>query len=347
VTFERGLSLAAAVGTGAVLAYGSGGDRRRIATFLYGIAAGGVLVAIASVLVLAADRSTAAPGSRSEILSRFQGFGERPTTDAMLYALALPTAALLVVRAGSRAARIAGVASVVLLDALLVASGSRGPEVAALLALAVLGAGLSWRGRLYVGGAIAATVIAALAINLAQTSSPASAAAPSGPAQQQPRYPSPGALAQELGHQGGGVIRSLFGTSGRTDAWRGALDKANERPTVGFGFGTEDRVFEDHYYAYQGSLVSSSWIGMYLQLGAFGVAAFFVFWALLVAAGVSALRRLRADAVAVACAAVTAAALPLSFVESWIYSIGNVASLPFWIGSMLLAGVVWGSARGA
>jgi len=153
-------------------------------------------------------------------------------------------------------------------------------------------------------------------------------------------YLSPGILSQELGSRANG-LRSLFKSSGRTGAWRGAVEKADQRPALGWGFGTEDHVFENHYFGYQGDFVSSSWIGFYLQLGAVGAALLLATWVVL---GIAVVRVLRVerDPAAVTCAAIVAAGFPITFVESWIYSAGNVASLPFWIGALVLGMIVWG-----
>ena len=52
---------------------------------------------------------------------------------------------------------------------------------------------------------------------------------------------------------GGGqptVRRSFLGSSGRIEAWKGALRQAEQRPLLGYGFGTESRVFVDRYYTF-------------------------------------------------------------------------------------------------
>src|SRR5207244_2421521 len=44
-------------------------------------------------------------------------------------------------------------------------------------------------------------------------------------------------------YQGGraaGPKRTIFGSSGRAQAWSGALDQVAERPVAGYGFGTEN-----------------------------------------------------------------------------------------------------------
>jgi lipopolysaccharide export system protein LptA len=68
------------------------------------------------------------------------------------------------------------------------------------------------------------------------------------------------------------VGRGAIVSSGRTDVWRGALSQAAERPVVGYGFGTEDRVFVERYTFFQGDYVENSYLGLLLQLGAAGLA---------------------------------------------------------------------------
>ena len=43
-------------------------------------------------------------------------------------------------------------------------------------------------------------------------------------------------------------------SSGRTQAWRGAIGQAEQRPVVGYGFGTESRVFIDRWSGFVGSV---------------------------------------------------------------------------------------------
>ena len=343
VTFHRAASLALLLVTAGLLAYGSAGERARVEPILVGVLGGAVLVGLASLLVGAAD-----PGAAGSLRTRYRGFGEQATTDAMLYALALPVAFLAVLRARTRVERAAAAGAFALLDGLLVVSGSRGPEVGAVLGLVLLGLVRSRMTRLAGGGLAVATAALALAVGLIQTSrEPAAAPAHPTVASTAPtRYPNPGLLSQELGSRSdSSVIRSLFRSSGRTGAWRGAVRKANERPVLGWGFGTEDRVFENHHYGYQGALVGSSWVGLYLQLGALGVALLAAVWLVLGGAVVRTARRLGRDPVALTCAGVVAAAFPITFVESWIYAAGNVASLPFWAGALRLGTIVWGRTR--
>jgi hypothetical protein len=332
LTVHRGASLALLLAAAALLAYGCAGDRTRAERLLLGVLGGAVAVGLASVLTGLVDR-----GAAGSLHTRYRGFGEQATTDAMLFALALPIALFAALRARTRATLVAAGAAFVLLDGLLIVSGARGPEVGAVLGLVLVGLATPRPRQLAVGAVIAATIAVALAVGFVQTheKTPATAAAPrpTAPA----RYPSPGFLNQELGSRSNATaIRSLFRTSGRTGAWRGAVKTADRRPALGWGFGTEDRVFENRYYGYQGNLVGSSWVGLYLQLGAFGVAVLLLLWLVLGADLLRVARRLRGDPVAVTCAAIALAGLPITFVESWIYAAGNIACLAFWLGALLL-----------
>jgi O-antigen ligase len=343
LTFHRASSLVLLLLTAALLAQGTGGVRERIEPLLWGILAAAVAVGLISVLVGIAD-----PGAAGSVSHRFRGFGQQATTDAMLYAPALPIALFAVLRARTRRQLALALGAFVLIDVLLILTGSRGPEIGGMLALVVVGLATPGR-RLAIGGAVVATIALALVIGLVQTSNEPGQPAVTQPAVAKPTthakpaanpYPSPGILSQELGSRANG-LRSLFKSSGRTGAWRGAVEKADQRPALGWGFGTEDHVFENHYFGYQGDFVSSSWIGFYLQLGAVGAALLLATWVVL---GIAVVRVLRVerDPAAVTCAAIVAAGFPITFVESWIYSAGNVASLPFWIGALVLGMIVWG-----
>jgi len=344
LTVKKTAANALLVGTAFLLAYACEGRRERVERVLHGVLGGAVLVAVAGLVVLSVDRTDAAPGKVDQFLSRFQGFGERPTTDAMLYALALPVAALVVVRARSVRGRALGIAAFALVDTLLIFSGSRGPQIGGIAGTVVLGLVLSRRGLLVLAAAVAATTVLAVVVVLAQTQgrppAPQPGSTASAPATaSRPAASSPGELAQELGHGSNTDQRTIFGSSGRLGAWSFAIRQGNERPGLGFGFGTEERVFENHTYGYEGNQVSSSWIGLYLQLGLVGVLLLLAIWGSLAATLLGLVRRGR-DPVALAAAGVVVAALPLTFVESWIYAVGNVATVPFWISALLLGAFV-------
>ena len=152
----------------------------------------------------------------------------------------------------------------------------------------------------------------------------------------------PGALINEVGRPlynvSGIVVRHEIGTSGRLQAWEGALHQGDQRPLLGFGFGTEERVFVDRYYTFEGSRPENSYLGLYLQLGAVGLLLLLAGWYILLSAYVAILRGAPAvdRSVASVCAGVVCAGLLLTIVQSYVYSVGNIASVSFWICAFLL-----------
>jgi O-antigen ligase/polysaccharide polymerase Wzy-like membrane protein len=349
LTLHRAGSLAMLILAAAALAYAGGTDGAAAQRMLLGVLAAAAAVGLAGLFLIAVNSDDALTGQYQVAVLRFRGIGQQPNTDAMLYALALPISLWLAARGSTRRSRAAGVAAFLVLGALVVFSGSRGAQLGGVVGLVVVGATLRRVEQFVLAAALLAIAGAAVGVGIGQTrpvaSAPAHAVAVAKPAAsaEVPGYPSPGALGQELGHGApSSYVRSIWHSSGRTEAWRWAIRHADSRPALGYGFGTEERVFEDHYLGYQGKLVSSSWIGLYLQLGAFGVALLLAIFVSLGAAAARALRRATRDPVAVTCAAVVAVAVPLTFTESWIYSVGNVATVPFWVVALLLGGLVWG-----
>jgi O-antigen ligase len=186
---------------------------------------------------------------------------------------------------------------------------------------------------------VAAVLLAAtIAVALAPTSKgnaarPKSAASTAAGIKPKPGYINVGVdypFEFDIGFQGPGEAapthRTLFGLSGRGEAWRGAIDLGNARPTLGYGFGTEDRVFINRYTNFVGGLPEDSYIGIYLQLGAVGLA---LFLALVGALGAGAIRRESPEAIVTL--AVLASALVLAIVQSYIYSVGDIGTLTVWV----------------
>jgi hypothetical protein len=126
----------------------------------------------------------------------------------------------------------------------------------------------------------------------------------------------------------------IFRGSGRLSVWRGALDDVGKRPLLGFGFGLEEQVFVDRYYAFEGTRPENSYLGWLLQLGAAGTLLFAVLGAALL---LLARRRPVSEAQAAFAGAVLAG-LAVSLMQSWVYSVGNLATIPFWVTAGLLAG---------
>jgi O-antigen ligase len=143
----------------------------------------------------------------------------------------------------------------------------------------------------------------------------------------------------DIGFQGPGEAapahRTLFGLSGRGEAWRGTIDLGNQRPALGYGFGTEDRVFINRYTNFVGGSPEDSYLGIYLQLGALGLV---VFLALAGALALGGIRRISSEAIV--SLAVLTAALVLAIVQSYIYSVGDIGTVTVWLCAFLGAAVV-------
>ncbi len=141
----------------------------------------------------------------------------------------------------------------------------------------------------------------------------------------------------------GHVLRpdSLRTGSGRTEAWEAAIHLISDRPLLGYGFGTEERLFEAYGFASgfresAGLYVHNSYLGLTTQVGLVGALAFFLPLVLLLRGSV---RRSR-GAVALhwinGLEGVLVAGLVACVFESWIYSMGNAFAFPFWLCVMLL-----------
>ncbi len=145
-----------------------------------------------------------------------------------------------------------------------------------------------------------------------------------------------GRLADELYRVFSGT-RSLFTSSGRLQAWYTAIQQADARPALGYGFGTEDHVFIDRVYNFDGSYVENSFLGFYLQLGAIGLASTVVLLLLIGWEGLAEVRYGTGDSAASAYLAVIAAGVTLMLVQSYVYSVGNVATATFWVAGFVAA----------
>src|SRR5262249_55577526 len=128
------------------------------------------------------------------------------------------------------------------------------------------------------------------------------------------------------------VPRTLLGSSGRAQAWAGALRQGAQRPVAGYGFGTENKVFVDRFYSFEGIFVENTYLGLFLQGGAAGLG---LFVGLLVALGWSVLRLVRAPHVGrgpgAAAAGVLVAAILIGMTQSGLLSVGNIATTSIWL----------------
>ena len=324
------------------------------ALVLEGVMFGAVAIAVGGVLLLVFDRDRALQAATTVSPARYQGLGGGPNMAAMVFALTAPLAFHFVLEARTRTMRVVWGASLALLLASIAFSGSRGALAASFTGLAVYA--LLVR-RPVVLGTAAALAVATLALSVLP--SPASTNPPQ-PTGQDPApavvTPAPGyldanlqgpRLQDDIGHPGVGVAdttrreRTLTGSSGRTEAWRGALGLAADRPIVGYGFGTEDRTFVDRYVFFNSNVPENSYIGILLQLGLVGLLLLLALSAVLVWPSL----RPGSRSIAAAATASFAGALVLALFQSYLYAPGNAATITAWVCAFAASGIGVAAAR--
>ncbi len=374
LTFGRSASFGTLVVAAAALGWAARGAPRFAERVMLGLLLGAAAVAAAGLVVLALSYDDAVQAATSDTPPRYRGLGENPNTVSMLAAIATPLALWAAVTAAHGRERVFGLASLVLFYGTIAFSGSRGALLAAFAGslVVVLGTAPTMSLRLRHAGVAAALFVLAVGLGqLPQPSAPPSLVAvgpgttggettptATGPTATEPTPPrAPGTttpaevppsevlggrLADETGRPTSVSGRTLFTSSGRVLAWRAAIGQGDNRPLLGYGFGTEDVVFVDRVYTFQGNRPENSFVGVYLQLGLAGVALLAVIVLTALRGGMRVIRSLAARpealALALAAAGVAFAGAVLALVQSYVYSAGNVASLTVWTSLFLLAG---------
>lgn len=349
LTIARATSLLALFVAAWAIAYGSRARADAVGQVLLGVLGGAIVVASLGLINLAADPDRARVPATVLSPARYNGIGANPNMMPMLLAVAVPLTAWAFVEARSRWVKAAAFATFLLFDLSIVASGSRGGLLAASAGLLAFVPALTPDNRRRL--ALAAGAAALLAVNLALTEIPPNAAhdpatrgtdtRPIGRLDLEARFP----LSSEIGFPyrvARPSERKLLQSSGRVDAWRGALEQATRRPVVGYGFGTEERVFVDRYYPFFADRVENSYLGTLLQLGLVGLALLATLLGLVVAQGwrVVTAAQFEGRRVAAACLGVIAAGIALGLPQSFMTSVGNPATAPFWLALALLTALV-------
>jgi O-antigen ligase len=341
------------------LAWATWGRPDGISLVVDGVLLGLGLVALGGLVLLAVDYDRAVMPATTEFAARYQGLGGGPNTATMVMALGGPLAAQRLLR-GSRWERAAAGALLLLLLGSIVASGSRGALLAAFAGLAVLAALTvrPSRRKVFAVGGVAVALLVAVAVMRAPDPLPPgtpSAFVPpfAGHDAESPFEPTGDfvdanfvlRLEDDVGHPGLGVAdtrrrtRTLLNSSGRAQAWTGTLELVAERPIAGYGFGLEDKVFVDRYISFNSAVPENSYLGLSLQLGAAGLVALVTVLALLLVTGAKAYGRLddRARLLLAACAGAVVAGLVLGGFQSFLYAVGNNATLTFWLAAFMVA----------
>ena len=371
LTFERAMSLAVLLAAAIALAIASRVDldlRRRV---FVGLALGASAVGVAGVLMAVAGMPESRQPGGGRNPWRFQGFGQNPNTVAVLAAVALPIIAWLGLTAVSPRARGAWGASFLVLLGTTVASQSRGGLIGAFVGAAlVLGLLIErWPRKAVAIAALGAVIAFGVVLRQVTTQAPPPFVSAvqrgvnpnvtvgkggatgkrghHGKKSNHRRGVTAGQLPQrtdEIGNPGLSTHNVTVIGSGRIAAWLGALKLIRDRPLLGYGFGTEEIVFVDRWYFFQGARTENSVLGILLQMGLIGLLPLLAFLMVLVRTGARAFRSAE-EAVrlqAVAPLGVLAAAVVLVFVQSYVYSVGNVATVTVWVALFLLGAGVAG-----
>jgi hypothetical protein len=322
--------------TAGALALGSADARVAATRVLLGVLGGITAVAVLSLVVLVVSHDEAVLAATTGAGWRFQGVGQNPNTVPMLFCAGLPLA---VWRSFEpvRRARLLGLALVLLFAGEIAFSGTRGALIAAFPGAIVTALLLAPSPRRKLVAALGLVVLALACVVLGKLPQPASTppvAARAAPiatkgvdAQQVFR------LEDELGFPPHGayrpaVRRTILGSSGRVQAWDGAVRQALRRPVAGYGFGTEERVFVDRFFAFEGKFVENGYVALFLQLGIAGLA---LCAALLAALFWSAARLVRRPGPGAAATGVLVAACLIELTQSGLFSVGNIAASSIWI----------------
>lgn len=346
LTVDRAVGFAALVVAAALLALGAVDRPRVVSQLMLALVAGTTLIAIAGLVELWHAYDQAVLPATKQQGARYNGIGQNPNQIPMLIGLTVPFA-LWAVRESRGRLRGGAVAAVLLLAGSLVASGSRGALIAAFAGCVVyLLAAAPHRWKAVLAGATTLFVLAMLATQLPQPAAvdpdlyPEFGSTPSlGPKDLNSGLP----LESEFGFPGEnadpGQTRTLFFTSGRLQAWESAVHQGLERPIAGYGFGTEDETFVDRSYLFVSEAVENSFIGVFLQLGALGVALLVVALSLPLAAWWQVRSRLDPEQreYAAACAGTVVAGIVLAVPQSYLTSVGSPPTAAFWIAFFLLA----------
>ncbi|HVN59913.1 MAG TPA: O-antigen ligase family protein [Gaiellaceae bacterium] len=357
-TFERSVSVCVVISVSAILAGSAALSTATADRLLGALLAAAAAVAAAGFILWLVDPSTAVQAASTEYPARFEGFEQNPNTAAMLLAFGMPLAFGRALAARTVRRALPFVLLLLAFIAEIVASGSRGGLAAGFLALLVVPALAAGPRRRRIGVAaavLAALVVAAWAMTIPRALTAATPPVPSAPS-------AAGAsrgidaetvipLREEIGgpwwtHTSGAIHRTLFSTSTRTRAWRGAIDQALGRPVEGFGFGAEQPAFVNRYYGFHSDNPENGYIGLFIQVGLAGLLGFLAVAVLCLAPAVRQSLRGEASRDGWAPAAVggASAGLFLGMSQSYFHAAGNIVFLAFWV-ALLLASVAGISPR--
>jgi hypothetical protein len=348
LTFQRTVALALALAAAAGLAALVRHDERWLRRVAVGLVTGGAAVAAAGGILYLVAQGTAVQEATLTAPARFNGLGQNPNTAPLLLSFLCPLGAWLAATARGPA-RVVWVLVTLGFLATIFGSDSRGAEVAGAASLLVLACvALTGVRRFLALAAVVALFVAGVAgrtLLHPATDLPQVSGVPYTPDPTLLGYVSPlqPVDPNEVGRPAPGLSaapgkRTLLGSSGRAVAWDGAFHQALQRPILGYGFGTEDKVFVDRYFYFQGDRPENAYLGLLLQNGVAGLLLYLVFAGALLLGVARALRRgLPRTGAVTAFSCVVVAGLVMGLVQSFVYSVGNIGTLTFWVAAALVA----------
>jgi O-Antigen ligase len=375
LTFERAVSLAVLFVFGAAISAATYGDTPARTRLFQGLGAGAVAVGLLGFCVVVYDYNAAAIPATTGTPWRYRGWTENPNTIAILAGASLPILVAMAIRAPSTWRRGGWLAGAVVMVVSVIASESRGGLLAAgagTLIVAVLGVrgpkrqlaaatavvalfagGIGLRERVQPPSAPFTSQVAAPTPVAPTTTTPAPTPKPKPKPHGKPKPPPPAPVVpavktaelpqeqDEIGHPSLSKQATTTSASGRIAAWEGALEQIGDRPILGYGFGTEQRVFIDRWYYFQGGTTENSYLGLLMQVGAVGLALVLALGCALLIGGFRALRWVEDDEriLVVAGLGVVLAAAMIALIQSYLYSVGNIATTTVWVSMFVLSPV--------
>ena len=134
-------------------------------------------------------------------------------------------------------------------------------------------------------------------------------------------------------------IETLPTMGGRLEVWPSALHLIANKPFFGYGFGMENKIMTLKYLTLvgrYGGYVHNSYLGIILQLGMLGFILFFIPLFILLFKELFLKQDSEVSLLRHALRASLLVGLLCCIFESWVYSVGNAQTFPFWIIVMLL-----------
>ena len=324
LTFQRAIAYTLVVGVtyGLTLSVASHDARQR--SLMLRLAFAAALVTVLTLVVLATGADQAVMHGADSGLVR--GITESSNTFGELVALAIPLWLAALDRRG-RGWTLGSLAVLGGSEVLILLSGSRtGVIIAALATLAYLVA--RRRGQMVTLAAIVSAVVVLGYWEVGRTTSLIPQAARLGSVRQGIDAGDPPVASANRTSRWNAFL------SGRDEAWQASWDLFVERPVLGYGFGSGDRVFERHgirFPTFVGNDPNNGYIRAVLELGVLGGAAFLSVLVGALAVALASLRRgphAPGDATAVALLiAICIGALT----ETFIVAPGTPWAFLFWI----------------